>query len=185
MLNWLHKLATGRNVIIFFVLDVIMMAVVMPLASKRMQEAVGGDVEVPPLDLEIPTYSVEFAHQQVEAYGESGRAVYRIIELTADVIYPIIYGLAFGLLIAYFWSRIAPRLRWLPLLAVAAVLFDYAENAMIVTLLSSYPEQSDMVARLAGIFSFGKWILVFTITALVLVGLVIWLVRPKSRRLSS
>jgi hypothetical protein len=125
---------------------------------------------------------VDFAHQSIEAYGEAGRAVYRTIELTADVIYPIIYGLAFAFLIAYFWSRIAPRLRWLPLLAVATVLFDYAENAMIVTMLNSYPEQSDLVAQMSAIFSLCKWVLVFAIMGLALVGFVIWLVRPKAQQ---
>ncbi|MCB0631371.1 MAG: hypothetical protein R2824_31320 [Saprospiraceae bacterium] len=182
MLNWLHKMATGRNVIIFFVLDLIMMMGVMPYASGRLQEAVGGEQEVPPLDLSVPTYSVDFAHESVAAYGEAGRAAYRTIELTADVIYPLIYGLAFALLIAFFWSRIAPRVRWLPLLAVATVLFDYGENAMIITMLNSFPEQSNLVARLSSIFSLGKWILVFTIMGLALVGFVIWLVRPKASK---
>lgn len=180
MLSRIHQWATGRNVLIFFGLDLLMMAVVMPYASTRLQEAVG-EKEVLPLDLVIPTYSVEYAHQSMADYGAAGRSVYRLIELTADVIYPLIYGLAFALLIAFFWSRIAPRLRWLPLLPLAVVVFDYLENIFIVTLLSSFPDQPDGIARLAGIASLMKWSLLLPCMLLILVGLVLWLFRRKPK----
>lgn len=171
MIDRLHHLAKGPIVAILLVLDFIMMIGVMPYMGRRMK-ALAPDAT--PLDIVIPTYSTDFAHEMVAAYGEAGRAFYKSIELGADIAYPLIYGFAFSLLLAYLWPRIAPGtrwLRWLPLIPLAGMLFDFGENIAIVTLLSQYPAQPDGLARLAGFFSLMKWVFAFITIGLVLTGL--------------
>ena len=47
---------------------------------------------VGPIDLQF-FYTPDKVYSMVSAYGESGRASYRLFELTGDIIYPIIYTL--------------------------------------------------------------------------------------------
>lgn len=182
MLNKIHQFATARNLLIVWILYFIMAGGVMSTMAKKM-EAIAGPIG--PIDLVIPTYSPQTAHDMIAAYGAEGRALYRTIELTADVVYPIIYGLAFALLLAFLWTNISPKNVWarqLPLLAFLAVLFDLLENAAIVTLLSVYPAQPDSVALMAGFFSLMKWGLVFANLIGIVVGLIIYLSMLFRRR---
>ena len=179
MLNKIHQWASPRNLLIIWILYFIMAGGVMPYMAKKMAEVAG---PLNPLDLFVPTYSVETAHEMVAAYGEAGRAIYRNIELTADVIYPLVYGLAFALLIAFLWKKAAPHQSWaryLPLLAFVTVICDLLENSMIVILLSSYPEQSDTVAKMASIFSLMKWTMVFVCATAIIGGLLGWLIKGR------
>ena len=171
MLDRLHRLATGRNVAILLILDVIMMAGVMPFVTRRLKGVIG---EARLLDVVIPTYSPAFAHKMVAAYGAEGRALYRTFALSADLIYPLLYGFAFALLLAYLWPRVATGvgvLRFLPLIPLTAMLFDIGENLSVVTMITQYPVQSHGMARLAGFCSLMKWSLVFLTLILILKGL--------------
>lgn len=179
MLNKIHQFATPRNLLIFWILYFIMAGGVMGQMGKKM-EAVAGPAG--PIDLLIPTYSIEKAHEMIASYGDEGRALYRTIELTADVAYPLIYGIAFALLIAFLWKKAAPNKKWaryLPLIAVFTVVFDLLENSMIVLLLNSYPQQPDGIAQMAAIFSLMKWLFVFANVGAILAGAIGWLIRKK------
>lgn len=177
MLATLHRLATGRNVLILLALDAVMMFGVMGAMSKWLQSAVGpGDAR--PLDLMIPTYSPRAAHTQLTFFGDEGREVYKTIELTADMIYPLVYGFAFALLIAFLWKRLVPQagwVYWLPLLPLIGMLFDYAENMAIVSLINSFPAPALGMARLAGAFTLLKWLFAFAGIGAIAAGLVGWL----------
>lgn len=183
MLAKLQQWATGRNVIIFVLLDVVFMMGVMPYMQSLMSKAAGKPVV--PIDLSIPTWTPEQGFALIESYGDSGRSLYRIIDLTADVVYPIIYGFAFALLITFLVRKIAPSNKWLPYLAflpLLAVVFDYAENASIVALLNAYPTQLMGVAKLGGIFTFFKWMLVFATIGVSVIGLIVWGIKGLSKR---
>jgi len=67
-----------------------MMGYIMPPAGGIM--AFAANNHVTPLDLMF-FYTPAKAFEMMDKYGEAGRAVYLKIELTADIIYPIIYTL--------------------------------------------------------------------------------------------
>lgn len=183
MLAKLQQWATGRNVIIFALLDVIFMMGVMPYMQSLMTKAAGQPVA--PIDLSIPTWTPEQGYTLLESYGEAGRALYRIIDLTADVVYPIIYGFAFALLLTFLVRKIAPSNKWLPYLAflpLLAVVFDYAENATIIAMLSAYPEKLVGVAKLGGVFTLFKWLLAFAAIGGSVLGLIVWGVKGLVKR---
>ncbi|WP_373552458.1 hypothetical protein [Haliscomenobacter sp.] len=183
MLNKLQKWATGRNVIIFVLLDVIFMMGVMPYMHALMTKAAGKSVA--PIDLSIPTWTPEQGYALLDSYGEAGRSLYLIIDLTADVVYPIIYGIAFALLLTFLVRKIAPSNKWLPYLAflpLLAVVFDYAENATIITMLNAYPEKLIGVAKLGGIFTLCKWVLVFATIGGSVIGLIVWGIKGITKR---
>jgi len=97
------------------------------------------------------------------------------VELTVDIIYPIVYTLAFGLLISWLFQRgYKPdsKMQKLNILPLGAWLFDLLENLGIVTLLSTFPAQITAVALLTTIFTMVKWIFAGASMLLIVLGLI-------------
>ncbi len=183
MLAKLQQWATGRNVLILVILDLIFMLGVMPYMQLLMALVMNQHPQ--PIDLSIPTWAPDQGFALIESYGEAGRKLYRTIVLTADVVYPLVYGFAFALLITFLVRKIAPTHQWLPYLAflpLFAVVFDYAENLAIVTLLCTYPEKWVGVAKMGGVFTFFKWILVFATIGGSGIGLIVWGIKGLTKR---
>ena len=137
---------TGWRVIILFILDGLMMGYIMPLASAIM--ALAANNSVMPLDLMF-FYTPAKAFAMIEKYGTAGRAVYMKIELTADIIYPIIYTLFYGLLLSWLFQRafkLDSKIQKYNVVPVGAWIFDLLENVGIVSMLSLYPSQPATLA---------------------------------------
>jgi hypothetical protein len=176
MLALFQRLANARALAVLTVFYILFPAVILPAAEAQIKAYSGG---VGPIDLKF-TYTPAEVFQMVEAYGEQGRAFYRTVELTGDILYPIAYTLFFGTLLTAVLRRAFPQntmVQRLPLLAVLGFLFDMAENVGIVTMLSQFPTQSETVAQLTSIFTTLKWVTFGAMILTLLTGLIVWLVR--------
>ncbi len=166
LLALLTKLATGRLIIILLLLMILINVVVLPAIY-------------PPDTLDVQSsYSPEKAYQLIASYGEAGRHYYVLIELTLDLIYPILVALTFSSLTIYLFRRIFPLDSFwqkLPLVGPLGMLVDYLENASIVTMLLSYPRRLDIVAQAANIFTVTKFLFTYLEAVLILIGLLGWL----------
>lgn len=169
--NRFYAWAKGWLVLVLLVLDVFFAGLVMPLIGGLMQGGQGG---IQPLDLMMfQTPDKLFA--MIEKYGESTRIFYRNAELTADIIYPIVYLFFFSLAISWLFQRgFAPTssMRKLNVVPVGAFIFDLLENLTIVTLLSMFPSQPIALGWLLFLFTSIKWLFAFISIALILIGLV-------------
>ena len=167
-----HAWATGWRVIILMIAETLMMFYIMPLAAGIMAFAANNSVM--PLDLMF-LYTPAQAFEMMDRYGEAGRSVYFKIELTADIIYPIIYTLFYGLLLSWLFQRAfkpdSPMQKW-NVMPVGAWLFDMLENAGIVSMLMMYPARPEIMAWLTMLFGSLKWAFFVVTMGLVLVGLV-------------
>lgn len=165
LLALLTKLATGWWILVFLLLVIAINAYVLPAIY-------------PPDTLDIQSsYSPEKAYQLISSYGEQGRQYYALIELTLDLIYPILAALMFSTLTIYFFRRVFPlNSFWqkLPLLGPIVMIVDYLENASIVMMLLSYPRRLDIVAQAANVFTVTKSILTWPELILILIGLLGW-----------
>jgi hypothetical protein len=97
------------------------------------------------------------------------------IELSADLIYPIIYTLFFGLFISWLFQRAFKphsKMQMWNVAPVGAWFFDLLENIGIVAMLATYPSQPVILAWLTMLLGLFKWALLFVSVGLVLVGLV-------------
>jgi hypothetical protein len=176
MLNTLsqkfHSWTTGWRVIILFIADALMMGYIMPLAGGIL--ALVANNHVTPLDLMF-FYTPAQAFAMIEKYTEAGRALYMKIELTADIIYPLIYTLFYGLLLSWLFQRgfksDSQMQKW-NVIIVGAWFFDLLENIGVISLLSAYPSQPDALAWLTMLFGLLKWAFVFATIGLALYGLV-------------
>lgn len=176
MLNTLsqkfHAWTTGWRVIILLIAEALMMGYIMPLAAGIM--AFAANASVMPLDLMF-FYTPAEAFAMIEKYGPDGRDIYFKIELTADILYPIVYTLFYAFLLSWLFQRgFKPesRMQKYNVMPVGAFLFDLLENAGIVTMLSMYPAQPAAMAWLTMLFGSLKWLFAFASIGLVLYGLV-------------
>lgn len=169
--NKFHAWANGWLVLVLVALDMFFMGFIMPLIGGLMKSGTGLER---PLDLMFfSTPDKTFA--MIESYGEYTRAFYRNVELTVDIIYPIIYTFAFGLLISWLFQRgFKPdhKIQKWNVVPVFAWFFDLLENVGIVTLLSVWPSQPVALAWMTMILTTVKWIFAFLSMGLILLGLI-------------
>ena len=167
-----HSWTTGWRVFILFLADALMMGYIMPVAGGIL--ALAANNSVLPLDLMF-FYSPDQAFAMIEKYGEAGRAIYWKIELTADIIYPLIYTLFYGLLLSWLFQRAfrpdSSMQKW-NVMPVGAWFFDPLENMGIVTMLAMHPGRSAILAWITMIFGCLKWGFFVVTVVLVLIGLV-------------
>jgi hypothetical protein len=161
----------GWVIFILFLLDAFLGGFLLPLIQGMMQGGKGGIV---PLDLMFLATPDKIFGMIVE-YGEFGRPFYRNVELTVDIVYPIVYLFFFGLLISWLFQRgfsPASPARKLNIMPLGAWFFDLVENIVIVTLLALFPSQPAALAWILTIFTTIKWFFAGASILLVIVGLV-------------
>ncbi|MBV6395459.1 MAG: hypothetical protein HFACDABA_01035 [Anaerolineales bacterium] len=166
-----HAWATGWRVIVFVLLDLLFMAFIMPVTGALMKSGTGLEQ---PLDLMMFS-TPEKIFAMIERYGDTTRMFYRNVELTLDILYPIIYTIAFGLLISWLFQRgfkAGHRLQRWNVVPVFAWFFDLLENIAIVTLVSVWPLQPVALAWVMIAFMTIKWFFAFLSFGLIFLGLI-------------
>jgi len=166
-----YKWTKGWLVLVLLALDVFFAGFLLPLIQGMMQGGQGG---IQPLDLMLFS-TPEKVFGMIEKYGEFGRPFYRNIELTVDIIYPIVYLFAFGLLISWLFQRgLAPNspMRKYNVIPLGAWFFDLLENIAVVTLLSIFPAQPAGLAWIFILLNTVKWAFAGASILLMLAGLV-------------
>jgi len=108
------------------------------------------------------TYTPDQAKMVLACFGPL-LAKYRLIELTLDLVYPVVYSLFFSMAmtaLARNISRLLNFLQYLLLFPLLAWFFDLLENASISVLIAQYPDFPPILAQLASSFTSLKWIFV-------------------------
>ncbi len=111
----------------------------------------------------LPSYTPEQAYRSIASYGDAGRQLYLVIDLTLDLVYPFITGLLFSLATLYTFQRgfpSHPLNRKLALLPFLPMLADYVENICVIIMLLRYPVERAMVANISGIATSTKFALI-------------------------
>jgi len=150
------KYAKWQNILILLGLIIII--------NVLLALSLSSNPKLKPLDLEF-FYDNEKAYELLSAYNEQERSVYLLIELTLDIIYPIIYSLCLSFALYLLFSKLT-----LAKLPLYLVFLELVENLGIVVLLVNYPIQHPWIANLTGIFTTAKWFLALTCLAIVLYG---------------
>lgn len=161
----------GWLIFILFLLDAFFAGFLLPLIQGMMQGGKGG---IQPLDL-MMFATPEKIFGMINEYGEFGRPFYRNVELTVDIVYPIVYLFFFGLLISWLFQRgFAPNspMRKYNIMPLGAWFFDLLENIVIVTLVSIFPSQPVGLAWILTLFTAIKWFFAGASILLILVGLI-------------
>lgn len=152
----------------------------MPWLASFMPETADGSE---PIDLLFaPRPEKLFA--LVDSYGAEGRNLYALFELTADLIYPIIYATFLAITLTLLARRLygaQSRATIINIVPFGIVIADYLENMGIVMLLMTYPEKISWAAWATSFFNAAKWSLVGGTFALIVIGLVLLPFRRAER----
>ena len=166
--DWLYRVTNGWVVLIGLLIFIVFIAL---LATGQFDG--GGefpeDAGVPDLSL---YYSADTLYEWAEAYGEGGRRDYIY---SFDLVWPLVYGFFLVTAITWLFSKAFPTgsiWRLANLVPLAGVLFDYIENFSVSLVMYRFPQETPVVASLAGIFTAIKWPLVGGSILLLLVGLI-------------
>jgi len=168
--RWLNQHSTPRNMLALFALTLLFGVVIFPLIQAQFA---GLPAQAAMLDTRF-SYTPAQAHEALDAFGESGRQLYLVSALTADLLFPVIYSLFLAMSLTYLLPRAFPLqslVQRLHLLPFGMAVFDYLENACVAILLASYPTELNGLARLASSFTTTKWLLGASSIALALYGL--------------
>ena len=168
---WINKINTGWVALICLVGFLLFTAFVLPSQAAD-AESYSGEIGSPDTSF---YYSADQLYQFAEAFGPQGRSAYIRARVTFDVVWPIVYLIFLATAISWvyqktgreggFWMR-------LNLLPVFGLIFDYLENGTTSIVMARYPETTQILAQLAGIFTGLKWLFIGGSFAVLVLGLV-------------
>ncbi len=170
MTNFLNRVANWKTLLGLFLLYMLFPSVLYKNAAIKINELAGKMIG--PIDLTFG-FNPGRTLQMVADYGDAGRAYYKLVELTLDIAYPVVYALFWAIVITLIYRKLLNGpVRYLNLIPFLAMTFDFLENMAIVSLLSHYPEQSVFMASLCELFKLLKWLFFALTLFLVFFGLI-------------
>jgi hypothetical protein len=111
------------------------------------------------LDMMPTGYDLNYVSALFSSLGKNGRETYLTTQIPVDMIYPLLFGLTYCLLLGYFLKKInklKSPLNYLCLLPIIAGISDYLENIGIITMLNSYPDLTESMVDITNTFSIIK-----------------------------
>lgn len=181
MINKLQKAATGRVVLLLFIITMIVYLIILLYSIPAVIAQAPG---MKLFDMSPSGYNPSYAEKLLTAIGPGGREVYMKRQLPLDFIYPGLFAVTYTLMIVWlFGKRLDPKSRifLLALVPAAAGLFDYFENVGIILMLKSYPNISPMLVHVSSTFSILKSVLTILFYLILCFGfLILFLKRNRS-----
>ncbi|MBD3327899.1 hypothetical protein GF340_01195 [Candidatus Peregrinibacteria bacterium] len=180
--NTIHGYATGRNILILFIITQMLYAFMLMVTIPQVSEYAGDMVL---FDLKPEGYSVDYAQGLLETLGEDGRDLYLTHQIPVDFLYPGFFAVTYMLLLSFIFKRVFSDDSWMQVLVFVpflAGIFDYLENIGIIAMLTQYPDLPSAIVTLSSVFSVGKSTLTTLSFVLLFVAIGIWLYQNLKKR---
>ena len=170
--EYFYRKASNKNILISALVYLILGILIMP----RIIPLIEGSSGLKILDIRFG-YSLKQVADLFDGIGALGRKNYMLFTATADMAYPLVYGLFLCLFISYLFQkafRADYEFRFLNLIPLCIVVSDYIENFSIIMLLNQHPNISETLVKIASNATLVKWgATVFSILV-VFIGLFGW-----------
>jgi len=154
--KFIEKNLSGKKVLGLFILTNVVYLFMLTVTIPKTMEFSNG---MKLLDMMPTGYDLNYVSELFNSLGENGRGTYLTNQIPVDMIYPLLFGLSYCLLLGYFLKKLnkfnTPFL-YLCLLPVIAGISDYLENIGIITMLNSYPDLTKVSVSTTNIFSILK-----------------------------
>jgi len=154
--KFINRNISGKKVLGLFILTnavyVFMLIVTIP---KTMGFSNGMKL----LDMMPIGYDLNYVSELFNSLGEIGREVYLTNQIPVDMVYPLLFGLTYCLLLAYFLkklNKLNTSFIYLCLIPIIAGIADYLENFGIIAMLKNYPELTEVAVITTSSFSLIK-----------------------------
>jgi len=162
----------GKKVLLLFVLTTLVYIFMITNTIPKVMEYANG---MQLFDMMPLGYDLDYTTNLLDALDVEGRRLYKYGQLPFDMVYPVLFGITYCLLLSYFLIKLDRFTKWysyLCLLPLVAGIADYAENLGIITLLNNYPKISQSTVTITSSFSLLKS-MGTTLTFLILIGILI------------
>jgi hypothetical protein len=153
--NYFYKKAGLKAVIIWGAVFLFFNIIVFPVLGNQIDPA--GEYNI--LDLFFG-YSMKEAFSVLEGIGEDGRSAHLYATAVADMIYPVIYSVFLSLLIAVLIKKLLSTescFSYFVFSPFIIMLFDFIENSAIISMLISFPDITETMAKAGSIAGIAKW----------------------------
>ena len=176
MIKIIEKNISGKNVLGIFVLTNLVYAFMLMVTIPNTMEFSNG---MKLLDMRPTGYDFDYVNKLFSTLGNTGREIYLNTQIPVDMIYPLLFGISYSAVMAYFLKKINKLntpyiyLCFLPIIAATA---DYLENIGIITMLNNYPDFTETTVNATNMFSVIKSIstsifFIFLVIILILTGI--------------
>tara|TARA_R110002096_G_scaffold332841_1_gene526849 strand:+ start:9272 stop:9838 length:567 start_codon:yes stop_codon:yes gene_type:complete len=149
----IEKNISGKKVLGLFILTNLVYAyMLMVTIPKTIAFANGMKL----LDMMPAGYDFDYVIKLFNALGENGRKTYLTSQIPVDMIYPLLFAVSYGAVMAYFLKKINKlntSFMYLCILPIIAGIADYLENTGIISMLNSYPNFTETIVNTTNIFS--------------------------------
>ena len=185
MREFIYRNITGKKVLLLFILTNIIYAIMLIITIPQVMSFSNG---MKLLDMMPAGYSAEYVKLLLTTLGEEGRSAYLFYQIPLDMIYPLLFGISYSLVLAYFLNKLDKLngpLFYLSLLPMVAGFFDYMENMGIIMMLTNYPDVSDLAATTTNVFTILKSLFTtvsFTVLLLTYIAVTIKQINEKRKK---
>jgi hypothetical protein len=164
----INRIASVRVLVLLTLLAILFPAAIFPAA---------GIGDITPLDLYL-SYSPDQVYKYLGELGAKGRIAYARMELTTDLLFPVVYSLALTVALTMGTRRILSsdnRLQHLHFLPLLIVISDWCENLSLAVVIDAFPDRLDAIATAASLFTSAKWtfLILVVITLVTVVALAV------------
>ena len=176
---------TGKKVLLLFLLTNIVYALMLIVTIPMAMNYSNG---MKLLDMMPTGYSAEYVNLLFSTLGENGRNAYLFKQIPLDMIYPLLFGISYSLVFAYFLNKLDKLngpLIYISLIPLAAGAFDYLENIGIIVMLSNYPGISNLALTATNLFTILKSLFTtvyFVVLLITYVAVVIKQINEKRKK---
>lgn len=170
-IHFLQERATGRTVLILFVITQAVYAAILLYTIPAVLEN-APDMKL--FDMSPGGYSLEYAENLLDAIGADGRQTYLTLQLPMDFVYPGLFAVTYTLLLTWLFDKGFAQespVFYLAFVPAVAGLFDYLENIGIIMMLRSFPNISAATVAFASMSSVIKSVFTIGFYILLLVGM--------------
>ncbi|MBC2845079.1 hypothetical protein [Winogradskyella flava] len=140
------------------------------------------------LDMMPTGYNLNYVNELFTSLGENGRLTYLNDQIPVDMIYPLLFGLSYCLLLGYFLkklNKLNSPYKYLCVIPIIAGIADYLENIGIIAMLKNYPELTEVAVKTTRSFSLIKSISTSAFFIVLIVMLIILGIKFMKRNKTS
>jgi hypothetical protein len=151
--KFIEKNISGKKVLGLFILTNLVYTFMLTVTIPKTMEFSNG---MKLLDMMPTGYDLNYVSELFTSLGENGRLTYLTNQIPVDMIYPLLFGLSYCLLLGYFLkklNKLNSPYSYLCLIPIIAGIADYLENIGIITMLKNYPELKETTVYTTNIFS--------------------------------
>ena len=154
--EFFEKNIAGKKVVSLFIITNVVYVFILTVTIPKTMEFSNG---MKLLDMLPMGYDLNYVDQLFNTLGEIGRKTYLSNQIPVDMVYPLLFGISYCLVLAYFLNKLdklKTSLKYLCFLPFFAGTMDYAENIGIIALLNSYPDINKNSVTITSSFSLLK-----------------------------